>query len=67
MSLCRAYYMALGWNEIKEHAVKFSKEWEDTCNEEVDAKPFIEPFFEVFGISRRRVAIFEHKVKKLGE
>jgi hypothetical protein len=22
--------MALGWNEIKERAVKFSKEWEDT-------------------------------------
>jgi len=59
--------MALGWNEIKERAVKFSKEWEDTHNEEADAKPFLIEFFNVFGISRRRVASFEHKVKKLGE
>jgi type I restriction-modification system DNA methylase subunit len=59
--------MALGWNEIKERAVKFSKEWEDTCNEEADAKPFLVEFFNVFGISSRKVATFEHKVKKLGE
>jgi hypothetical protein len=28
--------MALGWNEIKERAVKFSKEWENAFNEEAD-------------------------------
>jgi hypothetical protein len=33
--------MALGWNEIKERAVKFSKEWEGTFNKEADAKPFL--------------------------
>ena len=59
--------MALGWNEIKERAVKFSKEWEGTFNEDADAKPFLIEFFEVFGISRRRVATFEHRVKKLGD
>ncbi|KAB2867765.1 MAG: class I SAM-dependent DNA methyltransferase [Bacteroidales bacterium] len=59
--------MALGWNEIKERAVKFSKEWEDTSNEEADAKPFLVEFFNVFGISSRKVATFEHKVKKLDE
>jgi len=59
--------MALGWNEIKERAVKFSKEWENTFNEEADAKPFLVEFFNVFGISSRKVATFEHKVKKLGE
>ncbi len=58
--------MALGWNEIKERAVKFSKEWAGTCNEEADSKPFLIEFFDVFGISRRRIATFEHKVKKLG-
>lgn len=57
--------MALGWNEIKERAVKFSKEWENTCNEEADAKPFLVEFFNVFGISQRKVATFEHRVKKL--
>ncbi|NEW82408.1 MAG: class I SAM-dependent DNA methyltransferase [Mariniphaga sp.] len=59
--------MALGWNEIKERAVKFSKEWAGTFNEEADAKPFLIDFFNVFGISQRRVATFEHRVKKLGE
>ena len=33
--------MALSWNEIKDRALKFSKEWEGTINEEADAKPFL--------------------------
>jgi hypothetical protein len=37
--------MALSWNEIKDRALKFSKEWEDTNNEEADAKPFLVEFF----------------------
>ena len=59
--------MPLSWNEIKERAVRFAQEWKDATNEEADAKPFLEGFFEVFGITRRRVATFEYKVKKLGE
>jgi hypothetical protein len=59
--------MALGWNEIKERAVKFSKEWEDTYNEEADAKPFLVEFFNVFGINSRKVSTFEHRVSKLGD
>ena len=59
--------MALGWNEIKERAVKFSNEWKDAHNEEADAKPFLVEFFNVFGITSRKVSTFEHRVKKLGE
>ena len=59
--------MALSWNEIKERAVTFSKEWENTESEDAEAKPFLEAFFSVFGISRRKIATFEHKVKKLNE
>ena len=59
--------MALSWNEIKERAIQFSKEWADAHNEEADAKPFLIEFFDVFGISRKRVSTFEHKVAKLGE
>ena len=59
--------MALSWNEIKERAVAFSKEWSGTCNEDADAKPFLVEFFNVFGINRRKVASFEHKVKKLND
>jgi hypothetical protein len=58
--------MALSWNEIKDRAVAFSKEWQGTFSEEADAKPFLVEFFNVFGLNQRKVASFEHKVKKLG-
>jgi hypothetical protein len=59
--------MVLSWNEIKDRALHFSKEWAGTSNEEADAKPFLVEFFNVFGISRKRFATFEHRVKKLDE
>lgn len=59
--------MALSWNEIKTRATAFSKEWADTFNEDADAKPFLEAFFFVFGISRKKVGSFEHRVKKLDD
>lgn len=59
--------MALSWNEIKDRALHFSKEWADTSNEEADAKPFLVEFFNIFGISSKRVSTFEHRVKKLDE
>lgn len=59
--------MALSWNEIKDRAIKFSQEWADTTREEADAKPFLDAFFNVFGITRKRVGTFEHRVKKLND
>ncbi|CAN5560380.1 hypothetical protein BH10BAC5_BH10BAC5_19460 [soil metagenome] len=59
--------MALSWNEIKDRALHFSKEWENETNEEAEAKSFLEAFFNVFGISRKKVSTFEHRVKKLDE
>jgi len=59
--------MVLSWNEIKDRALNFSKEWADTSKEEADAKPFLIEFFNVFGISSKRVGTFEHRVKKLDE
>ncbi|MDX2128943.1 MAG: DNA methyltransferase [Chloroherpetonaceae bacterium] len=58
--------MPLSWNEIKERAIAFSKEWENAESEQSDAQPFLIDFFNVFGISRKRVATFERKVKTLG-
>lgn len=58
--------MALSWNEIKERAVKFSNEWKDDFNEDAEAKSFMDDFFNVFGVPRRRVAGFEIKVNKEG-
>ncbi|MCZ2357494.1 MAG: class I SAM-dependent DNA methyltransferase [Bacteroidia bacterium] len=59
--------MALSWNEIKDRALSFSTEWAGTSNEEADAKPFLVEFFNVFGISSKRVSTFEHRVKKLDD
>lgn len=57
--------MPLSWNEIKDRALKFSREWADEASEDAEAKSFWDGFFNVFGVSRRRVGTFEQKVKKL--
>ncbi len=57
--------MPLSWNEIKSRAVKFSKDWEDATEESAESQTFLNEFFEVFGISRRRVATFETPVIKI--
>lgn len=57
--------MPLSWNEIKQRAVKFSKDWENATEESAESQTFLNEFFEVFGISRRRVSTFEKPVKKL--
>jgi hypothetical protein len=57
--------MPLSWNEIRNNALAFSKEWADeTSEEDAEAKSFWDGFFEVFGIRRRRVASFEKPVRK---
>jgi cellulose biosynthesis protein BcsQ len=56
--------MPLSWNEIKTRAIEFSKEWENDFNEHAEAKSFMDAFFNVLGIPRRRVATFEENVKK---
>uniref|UniRef100_UPI002FDDEDF8 DNA methyltransferase n=1 Tax=Limnohabitans sp. TaxID=1907725 RepID=UPI002FDDEDF8 len=58
--------MRLNWNEIKSRALLFSKTWADASNEDSEAKPFWIAFFEIFGITDKRVATFELHVKKLG-
>ncbi len=59
--------MPLSWNEIKSRAASFSNEWKDTMREEADAKPFLIDFLNIFGISQKRVATFEHRVKKIDD
>jgi len=59
--------MTLSWNEIKDRAVKFSKDWVNDISEEAEAKSFLTDFFNVYGINRKKVATFEHRVKKLDE
>ena len=59
--------MPLSWNEIRSRSVTFSNEWKDTLREEADAKPFLVAFLHIFDISQKRVATFEHKVKKIDD
>ncbi|GHU31078.1 methylase [Spirochaetia bacterium] len=57
---------SLSWNEIRTRASTFILEWKDkasTAREEADAQTFENGFFNIFGISRAKVAIFEKKVK----
>jgi hypothetical protein len=57
--------MPLSWNDIRDRALAFSREWASTESEDAEAQSFINDFFEVFGVPRRRVASFEKKVKKI--
>jgi hypothetical protein len=56
----------LSWNEIKTRAAAFVSEWRDkapVAREEADAQTFENGFFNIFNVSRAKVAIFEKKVK----
>ncbi len=57
--------MRLSWNEIRARAAHFADEWKDAYYEKGQAQTFYNEFFEVFGVTRRRVASFEEPVKKL--
>ena len=59
--------MPISWNEIKYRAMDFSREWEDASQEHSEAQSFWNAFFNIFGITRRRVASFEEPVKKLDD
>ena len=56
--------MPLSWNEIRARALTFSKEWGDAVSEKAEAQPFWISFFDIFGVSRRRVAAFEKSARK---
>jgi len=56
----------LSWNEIRRRAIEFSQEYANATRENAETQSFYNDFFNVFGISRRRVASFEEPVKKLG-
>ena len=57
--------MPLAWNEIRQRAIAFSREWAHASKENAEAHTFWDDFFQVFGKSRRAVASFEESVKSL--
>ena len=54
--------MRLDWNDIRARAAKFADEWKDAHYEKGDTQTFYNEFFELFGVTRRRVASFEYGV-----
>ena len=56
--------MPLSWNEIKTRAIAFSKDWSAETSERAEAQSFWNAFFHVFGVNRRRVAVFEQKARR---
>lgn len=56
---------ALSWNEIRQRAIHFSRDWKGVRDERAEAQTFWNEFFQVFGLSRKHLASFEEPVKSL--
>jgi hypothetical protein len=57
--------MPISWNEIRQNAIRFARDWEVARRETSDKHTFWNEFFEVFGIRRRVVASFEEPVRRI--
>lgn len=55
--------MSITLSEMKERALEFCNEWKEQDSEKSESQTFWNDFFSIFGITRRRVATFEKKVK----
>lgn len=56
--------MPLSLNEIKDRARTFAKEFAEETSERAESQSFWNAFFDVFGVNRRRVAVFEQKAER---
>src|SRR3546814_14827257 len=56
--------MPLSLNEIRARARAFAKEWAGVTSERAESQSFWNEFFNVFGVNRRRVAVFEQKATR---
>ncbi|MCL2129057.1 MAG: hypothetical protein FWH35_01720 [Treponema sp.] len=63
--------MPLSWNEIKTRASSFVLEWSDSLlsadkhsiKEKAEAQTFETEFLKIFGVERKKAALFEHEVR----
>ena len=55
----------LTWNEIRNRAAHFVAEWRGESSERAEAQTFWNEFFDIFGIRRRRVAVYEQQAQRL--
>ena len=59
--------MRLSWQEIRTRAAAFAREWDGEGYEKGQARLFYRDFFDVFGMSVRRLAALEEPVQRLGQ
>ena len=57
--------MPISWNEIRQNAIQFSRQWAGAKSESAEKQTFWNEFFDVFGVRRRIVAAFEEPVKRI--
>lgn len=52
------------WNQLRDNAQEFVSRWVGTTSERGEAQSFWNEFLGIFGIDRKRVAVFEKLVKR---
>lgn len=57
--------MVLSLNEIRRNAFSFLHEWQGERHERSEAQTFLNEFFAIFGITRKRVASFEYAAENI--
>ena len=57
--------MRLAPNELRSRAAAFARDWQAAHYEKGETQSFWNAFFQIFGIERKRVAVYEHSVDKL--
>lgn len=58
---------SLTWPEIRANAGAFAREWSDESSERAEAQTFWNEFFAVFGVRRRRLAVYEKRAVRFGK
>jgi hypothetical protein len=53
------------WNQIRADAATFAARWSDETDENAGAQSFWNEFLAIFGIDRKRVAVFEKRAERL--
>ena len=55
----------ISWNEVRDRALQFAREWASATSESAEKQTFWNEFFEVFGLRRRHMASFEERVRNI--
>lgn len=53
------------WNQIRKDAAAFATRWADATDEASEAQSFWTEFLAIFGVDRKRVAVFEMRAERL--